>query len=297
MKKVFLHHLTPLLTLKGFLPLWLTVLDLLRAYMHADNSENLYEAIPESLKNMLLVMASAGVLQPDSNLWTPTWRAIDVFLPGLKSELFPEPAPPPQQQSPPSASPPSPSSPQLSQSPPPTNQVTLSLSLEQLQQQVTYPKPIPPQVGSGGPVSPVSQSPPSDVSLSTSPRLPELLEQQQSVTPIKIIRPTPLVLDGKEAQQVINLVNQLPPSVASPVAIQPTAQLYRPVTQDQQQQQHMYQADFRQQQTISIGETGSPVKLQYAHLPQMQVPQDFHAIPYPEPVKKVADHPNQTEVA
>lgn len=93
LSKVFLHHLTPLLTLSEFLPLWLTVLDLLRTYMHADNSELLFEAIPESLKNMLLVMASAGVLAPDSNLWAPTWRTIDSFLPGLKSELFPEPAP------------------------------------------------------------------------------------------------------------------------------------------------------------------------------------------------------------
>ena len=91
LSKVFLHHLNPLLTLPGFLPLWLTVLSLLRAYMHADNSELLFEAIPESLKNMLLVMSSANVLAPTSNLWTPTWRTIDAFLPNLKAELFPEP--------------------------------------------------------------------------------------------------------------------------------------------------------------------------------------------------------------
>ncbi|KZC11781.1 Golgi-specific brefeldin A-resistance guanine nucleotide exchange factor 1 [Dufourea novaeangliae] len=95
LSKVFLHHLNPLLSLPGFLPLWLTVLDLLRAYMHADNSELLFEAIPESLKNMLLVMSSANVLAPNSNLWAPTWRTIDGFLPNLKDELFPEPPPPP----------------------------------------------------------------------------------------------------------------------------------------------------------------------------------------------------------
>lgn len=91
LSKVFLHHLTPLLSLPGFLPLWLTVLDLLRAYMHADNSEMLFEAIPESLKNMLLVMSSTGVLTPNSNLWEPTWRTINGFLPNLRVELFPEP--------------------------------------------------------------------------------------------------------------------------------------------------------------------------------------------------------------
>lgn len=90
LSKVFLHHLKPLERLPGFLPLWLTVLDLLRAYMHADKSELLLEAIPESLKNMLLVMASSEVLKPDSHLWAPTWRAIDGFLPDLKSELFPQ---------------------------------------------------------------------------------------------------------------------------------------------------------------------------------------------------------------
>lgn len=111
LSKVFLHHLTPLLTLPGFLPLWLTVLDLLRSYMHADNSELLYEAIPESLKNMLLVMASANVLVPNSNLWTATWRSIDSFLPNLRDELFPEPtkeiqpAAAPQAQTPPHSPP------------------------------------------------------------------------------------------------------------------------------------------------------------------------------------------------
>ncbi|CAB0044114.1 unnamed protein product [Trichogramma brassicae] len=118
LSKVFLHHLNPLLTLPGFLPLWLTVLDLLRSYMHADNSENLYEAIPESLKNMLLVMASAGVLQPESYLWTPTWRAIDAFLPNLKGELFPEPPPQPAPKPAVAQSPP--------QSPTPTQQTPVA---------------------------------------------------------------------------------------------------------------------------------------------------------------------------
>ncbi|KAF7995834.1 hypothetical protein HCN44_006941 [Aphidius gifuensis] len=88
LSKVFLYHLPPLLTLPGFLPLWLTVLDLLKSYMHADNSELLYEAIPESLKNMLLVMASGEAkLTPSSYLWEPTWRTINSFLPNLKNEL------------------------------------------------------------------------------------------------------------------------------------------------------------------------------------------------------------------
>lgn len=39
-------------------------------YMHADKSDILYEAIPELLKNMLLVMNSAKMFDgPDGKVW------------------------------------------------------------------------------------------------------------------------------------------------------------------------------------------------------------------------------------
>lgn len=59
--------------------------------MHADNSDLLYEAIPESLKNMLLVMDSAKVfdsIDGRSQLWGITWDRIGSFLPNMKEELF-----------------------------------------------------------------------------------------------------------------------------------------------------------------------------------------------------------------
>lgn len=264
-------------------------------------------------------MASAGVLQPESYLWTPTWRAIDTFLPNLKAELFPE--PPPLQ--------PAPSSPPQSQSP--TSQVTSQhqgaavISLVD-QQQPSYPKPIPPQPEDQQICnSRVSQSPPSDTSiLSTPPRLqeipqhqqfqqqPQLPSQPQPVTPVKIVLPS-LVLDtGKEPQQVITLVNQPPPGVSSPVAVQPpTATTYRPVQEQQMQQEQyhqqvypmelnaqdqqlssVYQSEYRQQ-TVSIKETSSPTKHQYAHLPQMQ---NFQTVAYAESVKNSAIERDQTEV-
>lgn len=56
--------------------------------------------MPESLKNILLVMSSGGYLVPpsenseqtpqQSQLWTETWTRLDNFLPGLMPELFPE---------------------------------------------------------------------------------------------------------------------------------------------------------------------------------------------------------------
>ncbi|KAL9961546.1 hypothetical protein ACROYT_G030504 [Oculina patagonica] len=112
--KVFLQHLTPLLSLSTFTALWLTILEFMDKYMHADKSDLLFEAIPESLKNMLLVMSTAGIFdeeecaltapsQTDSRkthsrsdsevrkysaLWQVTWERIDCFLPNLRQELF-----------------------------------------------------------------------------------------------------------------------------------------------------------------------------------------------------------------
>lgn len=93
LSKVFLHHLTPLLSLPTFSSLWLTILDFLDRYMHVDKSDLLYEAIPESLKNMLLVMDSAKVFDEEDGhgkLWIVTWERIGKFLPHLKEELFKE---------------------------------------------------------------------------------------------------------------------------------------------------------------------------------------------------------------
>lgn len=52
------------------------------------------EAIPESLKNMLLVMDTAGIFHSAdsrtgfSDLWEITWERIICFLPHLREELF-----------------------------------------------------------------------------------------------------------------------------------------------------------------------------------------------------------------
>lgn len=59
MSKVFLHHLTPLITLSTFGELWLEILDYIEKFMRI-GSDMLHEAMLESLKNMLLVMHSVG---------------------------------------------------------------------------------------------------------------------------------------------------------------------------------------------------------------------------------------------
>lgn len=92
MSKVFLHHLTPLMTLPGFTELWLEVIQYLEKFMKL-GTDMLYEAVLESLKNMLLVMYSVKAFHaPDgttySVLWELTWNRVGVFLPTLKDELF-----------------------------------------------------------------------------------------------------------------------------------------------------------------------------------------------------------------
>ncbi|XP_043279451.1 Golgi-specific brefeldin A-resistance guanine nucleotide exchange factor 1 [Venturia canescens] len=302
LSKVFLHHLTPLLTLPGFLPLWLTVLDLLRAYMHADNSELLFEAIPESLKNMLLVMSSTNVLTPTSSLWEPTWRTINAFLPNLRSELFPEPSNvenSPINQASSDSRPKSPQGPVISlvEQEQPAFQNSIAPQPEIPRQRLNdcggSSNYIPinitscaPEIGTstGLPAIPVLLSnvgtqeetsrsqetansqimdipkpeAPQDV---TEPRVISLLGQEQpSFTGQIALQPEMFqessrvlgnsvnfssptdhggnlsypnasslpsdVLESKEHQQVVNLLNQPPPSVSSPVAVQPTAQSF-----------------------------------------------------------------------
>ena len=75
-----------------------------------------YEAVPESLKNVVLVMNATGLLVPPSSpeddrderqvaLWAATHERIERFLPGFLDEIIP--APPPK-----SASVPAPTEPQ-----------------------------------------------------------------------------------------------------------------------------------------------------------------------------------------
>lgn len=88
--KVFLQHLTALLSLPTFTALWMTILDFMDKYMKIDTQTDLVrEAIPESLKNVLLVMHTAGCL--DSGLSNITWDRIALFLPSLRQEIDPEP--------------------------------------------------------------------------------------------------------------------------------------------------------------------------------------------------------------
>lgn len=78
------------------LDLWLRILDIMDRLMNSGQGDNLEEAVPESLKNILLVMADGGFIQPPSNgsppteVWDETCKRVDRFLPDLIPELFPQ---------------------------------------------------------------------------------------------------------------------------------------------------------------------------------------------------------------
>jgi len=95
LSKVFLQHLGPLSNLPTFTALWLTILDLVGQFCATASTDILADALPESLKNMLLVIDTSGraLFFTESGhptpLWGVTWGKIDTFLPGLREELFP----------------------------------------------------------------------------------------------------------------------------------------------------------------------------------------------------------------
>ena len=94
--KIFLRYLDELVGCGKMLDLWLRILDILDRMMNSGQGDALEEAVPESLKNILLVMAGAGYLTPpsessdDGKVWTETRKRLDRFLPDLFSEVFPE---------------------------------------------------------------------------------------------------------------------------------------------------------------------------------------------------------------
>ncbi|CAI7608892.1 unnamed protein product [Penicillium discolor] len=94
--KIFLRFLDQLPNRTGMLPLWLRILDILDRMMNSGQGDSLAEAVPESLKNILLVMADGGYLVSPSQdpskeeIWVETRKRLGRFLPDLFSEVFPD---------------------------------------------------------------------------------------------------------------------------------------------------------------------------------------------------------------
>jgi brefeldin A-resistance guanine nucleotide exchange factor 1 len=70
--------------------LWLTMLTMLDRLM--SSSSDAQEALVESLKNVLLVLVSSKHLDPQQggSDWDDSWNRLDQFVPGLRTDLFPD---------------------------------------------------------------------------------------------------------------------------------------------------------------------------------------------------------------
>jgi len=96
--KVFLQSLKDLSAQGSFGKLWLEVLDMIEKFMKVKvrgrRTEKLQEAIPELLKNILMVMKASGVLSKastgENSLWEATWLQVNKIAPSLQSEIFPD---------------------------------------------------------------------------------------------------------------------------------------------------------------------------------------------------------------
>lgn len=102
--RTFLHHLPVLSQREDLLELWLNILDVMDRLMNSGQGDHLEEAVPEGLKNIILVMAGSEVLTPPqpgerpSQLWIETCKRVDRFVPDLMEDIFPETKPQPEAQ-------------------------------------------------------------------------------------------------------------------------------------------------------------------------------------------------------
>lgn len=120
--KIFLQFLSSLSERQGMqkmTDLWLKIIVYQDRFMHSGRRDQMarsatiesrrelirfsmqFEAVPESLKNVLLVMGASGFLLPpwerrtdeQAHLWNETFLKVDIFLPELRQQLFPPPPP------------------------------------------------------------------------------------------------------------------------------------------------------------------------------------------------------------
>ncbi|KAI0035768.1 Sec7-like domain is implicated in guanine nucleotide exchange function [Vararia minispora EC-137] len=98
------------------LDVWVRILEFLDALLRADRTDAMAEAVPESLKNVMLVMHADGLLarppaegEEDARttnqraLWNATHERLQGVLPGFLEQVLPPPPPPPPPVEPPKA--------------------------------------------------------------------------------------------------------------------------------------------------------------------------------------------------
>ncbi|CAD6200039.1 unnamed protein product [Caenorhabditis auriculariae] len=89
--KTLLNHLTALSQLPSFSRLWLRLLDFMEQYLRVDSCGNLNEAVPESLKNMLLVLDNTNTFAAIPGLYEMTVERLQHVFPQLIRDTIPNP--------------------------------------------------------------------------------------------------------------------------------------------------------------------------------------------------------------
>ncbi|CAI4230553.1 unnamed protein product [Auanema sp. JU1783] len=89
--KTLLNHLSALSSLPSFPALWLRLLDFMERYFRIDSCGNLNEVVPESFKNMLLVLDNTGLFSTIPGLYEITTTKMSSVLPQLIRDIIPNP--------------------------------------------------------------------------------------------------------------------------------------------------------------------------------------------------------------
>ncbi|KAL0481229.1 ArfGEF [Acrasis kona] len=86
--RVYLHYVQTHAQPTPELPsLWEKVMDYMHKYMSISNNEYLTDAMPEHLKNMILVMNNSQIFTRDELLWRKTQDKLNLFVPKLILDL------------------------------------------------------------------------------------------------------------------------------------------------------------------------------------------------------------------
>ncbi|KAI1710082.1 sec7 domain-containing protein [Ditylenchus destructor] len=89
--KIFLYHLMTLSELSTFPEIISRILSFMDEYLKTGCSDLLSEAIPESLKNMVLVLENSGLFNSNPELYHLISRRLSLFLPNLVAEIMSHP--------------------------------------------------------------------------------------------------------------------------------------------------------------------------------------------------------------
>ncbi|CAI2349170.1 unnamed protein product [Caenorhabditis sp. 36 PRJEB53466] len=194
--KTLLNHLTALSALDSFPDLWMRLLDYMEQYLRVDSCGNLNEAVPESLKNMLLVMDSTAIFASIPGLYEMTVERLNRVMPQLIKDTIPN---PPNKQTAPThhaagLEPPISSTssesvlPSTTQSSESTTSVASAPAppLMTCPEESTAPVPIPPTpvpltevIVHSGPTSPIGSPPQGSVEPSSPPQQQQYQQYQQ----------------------------------------------------------------------------------------------------------------------